>query len=38
VLDNVPTTWVFKFEQDLIAHIQVFSDERLARAALGVDA
>jgi ketosteroid isomerase-like protein len=38
LLDNVPTTWVFKFEQDLIVHIQVFSDERLARAALGLDA
>jgi ketosteroid isomerase-like protein len=38
LLDNVPTTWVFKFEQDLVVHIQVFSDERLARAALGLDA
>jgi ketosteroid isomerase-like protein len=38
LLDDVPTTWVFKFEQDLVVHIQVFSDERLARAALGLDA
>ena len=34
-LRNAPTTWVFKFDGDLVAHIQVFSDERLAREALG---
>jgi ketosteroid isomerase-like protein len=36
-LDNAPTTWVFKFDpHGLVAQIQIFSDERLARAALGV--
>jgi ketosteroid isomerase-like protein len=35
-LDGVPATWVFKFEDGLVAHIQIFSDERLAREALGV--
>jgi ketosteroid isomerase-like protein len=36
-LDGAPTTWVFKFKDDLAAHIQVFSDERLARKALAVE-
>jgi ketosteroid isomerase-like protein len=36
VLRDAPTTWVFKFDGDLVAHIQVFSDERLAREALGL--
>lgn len=31
---DVPTTWVFKFKGGLVAHIQVFSDEDLARQAL----
>lgn len=29
-----PTTWVFKFRDGLVAQIQIFSDERLARRAL----
>lgn len=36
-LTDAPTTWVFKFQDGLVAHIQVFSDERLARQALAVD-
>lgn len=35
-LDAAPTTWVFKFKDELVTHIQVFSDERLARQALGL--
>jgi ketosteroid isomerase-like protein len=35
-LDDAPTTWVFKFDGALVAHIQIFSDERLARQALGL--
>lgn len=35
-LDGAPTTWVFKFAGGLVTHIQVFSDERLAREALGL--
>jgi ketosteroid isomerase-like protein len=35
-LTGAPTTWVFKFKDGLVARIQVFSDERLARQALGV--
>lgn len=35
-LRDAPTTWVFKFEGGLVTHIQVFSDERLAREALGL--
>jgi ketosteroid isomerase-like protein len=35
-LQDAPTTWVFKFDGGLVAHIQVFSDERLARRALGL--
>lgn len=36
-LDDVPATWVFKFDNDgLVAHIQIFSDEELARQALGL--
>jgi ketosteroid isomerase-like protein len=37
-LDAVPTTWVFKFKDGRVAQIQVFSDERLARLALGLGA
>jgi ketosteroid isomerase-like protein len=33
-LDDVPATWVFKFDGDLVAHIRIFSDEQLAREAL----
>ncbi len=33
-LDAAPTTWVFKFRNGLVAQIQIFSDERLARRAL----
>jgi ketosteroid isomerase-like protein len=36
VLRDAPTTWVFKFDGDLVVHIQIFSDERLAREALGL--
>ena len=36
VLRDAPTTWVFKFDDGLVAHIQVFSDQRLAREALGL--
>jgi ketosteroid isomerase-like protein len=36
VLRDAPTTWVFKFRDDLVAHIQIFSDQRLAREALGL--
>jgi hypothetical protein len=35
-LDDVPATWVFKFDDDLVAHIRIFSDEHLARQALGL--
>jgi ketosteroid isomerase-like protein len=35
-LREAPTTWVFKFDAGLVAHIQIFSDERLAREALGL--
>jgi ketosteroid isomerase-like protein len=35
-LDDAPATWVFKFDGDLVAHIQIFSDEHLARQALGL--
>ena len=35
-LDAVATTWVFKFKDGRVAQIQVFSDERLARLALGL--
>jgi len=35
-LRDAPTTWVFKFDRDLVLHIQIFSDERLAREALGL--
>ena len=34
ILNAVPTTWVFKFRDGLVAQIQIFSDERLARRAL----
>lgn len=33
-LEDAPTTWVFKFKDELVIHVQVFSDERLARQAL----
>lgn len=35
-LDDVPTSWVFKFKDGRVVQIQVFSDERLARLALGL--
>lgn len=34
---GVPTTWVFKFRDGLVAGIQIFSDERHARQALAKD-
>lgn len=36
-LAGVPTSWVFKFRDGLAVRIQVFSDERLARAALAAE-
>lgn len=36
LLRDAPTTWVFKFRDGLVAHIQIFSDQRLAREALGL--
>lgn len=37
-LDDAPTTWVFKFNPSsgLVDRLQIFSDERLAREALGL--
>jgi ketosteroid isomerase-like protein len=35
-LDDAPATWVFKFDGELVTHIQIFSDEQLARQALGL--
>ncbi len=35
--EDAPTTWVVKFKDDLVAHIQVFSDERNAVRALVAD-
>jgi ketosteroid isomerase-like protein len=35
-LQDAPTTWVFKFDDGLVIHIQIFSDEHLARRALGL--
>jgi ketosteroid isomerase-like protein len=32
--EGAPTTWVFKFRDGLIVHIQIFSDERNVVAAL----
>ncbi len=34
---DAPTTWVLKFKDGLVAHIQVFSDERNAVQALVAD-
>ncbi len=36
-LEDVPATWVFKFDGDLVAHIRIFADEHLARQALEGD-
>lgn len=36
-LQDAPTTWVFKFDGELVAHIQIFSDAELARRALAAD-
>ena len=35
-LRDAPTTWVFKFDGERVAHIQIFSDVRPAREALGL--
>lgn len=35
--EDAPTTWVVKFKDDLVAHIQIFSDERNAVNALVAD-
>lgn len=32
--ENVPTTWVFKFEDELVVDIQIFSDARHVHEAL----
>jgi ketosteroid isomerase-like protein len=37
-LVEAPTTWIFKFEDGLVARIQIFSDERLAHRALAEEA
>jgi ketosteroid isomerase-like protein len=36
-LDDVPTTWVIKFRDKLVVHVQIFSDERPMLEAFGVD-
>jgi acetyltransferase-like isoleucine patch superfamily enzyme/ketosteroid isomerase-like protein len=36
-LRDAPTTWIFKFEGDLVARIQIFSDPELARRAIEGD-
>lgn len=36
--ENIPTTWVMKFEDDLVVHAQIFSDERPVAEALGLPA
>lgn len=33
--ENAPTTWVFKFKEDLIFHVQIFSEARYVFEALG---
>lgn len=35
--EDAPTTWVVKFKDELVAHIQIFSDERNAVNALVAD-
>lgn len=32
---DAPTTWVFKFRDDRVAHVQIFSEERHVFEALG---
>ncbi len=32
--EDAPTTWVVKFKDGLVAHVQIFSDERYVRGAL----
>lgn len=32
--ENAPTTWVVKFKDDLVAHVQIFSDARYVLEAL----
>jgi ketosteroid isomerase-like protein len=34
--ENAPTTWVVKFKDGLVAHAQIFSDERNVIEALGL--
>lgn len=35
--ENAPTTWVVKFEDDLVVHAQIFSDSRNVIEALGAE-
>jgi ketosteroid isomerase-like protein len=35
--EGVPTTWVVKFREGLVAHVQIFSDARYVKEALVVD-
>lgn len=37
-VSDAPTTWVFKLRDGLVAHVQIFSDEKLARQALAAAA
>lgn len=32
--EDAPTTWVVKFKEDRVAHVQIFSDERYVTSAL----
>lgn len=32
--EDAPTTWVVKFKEGLVAHVQIFSDERYVTGAL----
>ncbi|MHB1539219.1 MAG: nuclear transport factor 2 family protein [Solirubrobacteraceae bacterium] len=36
-LEPAPTTWVFRFDGELVARIQIFSDPELARRALDAE-
>ena len=33
--EDAPTTWVFKFKEDLVIHVQIFSEARNVFEALG---
>jgi ketosteroid isomerase-like protein len=36
-LEDVSTTWVLKFRDNLVVHAQIFSDDRPLREAFGLD-